>query len=229
MCAQWGVARERVAVIRNGVSAHPPCSAAELDALRRELRVTLPAFVIGSVGRLARVKGYDRLLDAVAGMDAPEGTPWRLLLVGDGPERGALQDQARRLGIGERVIFAGYRPDARQCLELMDLFVLASRSEGVPLGLLEAMASGRPVRVTDAGDCRTVIDDGRAGFLWPPEEDEWPRTLAWHLTPEGAAQGVEKAARARQSVADRYSVEACLNAYEEIYRSLVKSPHTRRG
>jgi glycosyltransferase involved in cell wall biosynthesis len=113
-----------------------------------------PPLVI-AIGRLVPVKGFDVLLRAWA--DVPSA---RLLIVGDGPERAVLEAQARHLGVSSRVTFAGFRPDVRALLATADLMVIASRREGLPLVLVEALQARRPVVSTAVG--------GMLGFL-PPE------------------------------------------------------------
>jgi len=235
---------------------------------RRQIRDTLAipqdAIVIGSVGRLAQVKGYDRLIEALgvsrpvnseqstvnseterqtedrkpntAGEKAkehPTCSPYTvhcsllpfLLLVGDGPERAALETQARSLGIADRVRFAGFQTDPAPYLAAMDAFVLPSRSEGLSISLLEAMAAGVPVFVTDAGASREVIEDGKCGTLLPAREREWMATVGTVLASDGRA--ADLAARARERVVSHYSLDATLEAYEALYRRSMgtSTPH----
>jgi glycosyltransferase involved in cell wall biosynthesis len=113
-----------------------------------------PPLVI-AIGRLVPVKGFDVLLRAWA--EVPSA---RLLIVGDGPERAALEALSRQLGVSPRVTFAGFRSDVQSLLRTADLMVIASRREGLPLVLIEALHARRPVVSTAVG--------GMLGFL-PPE------------------------------------------------------------
>lgn len=178
-------------------------------------------FCVGSVGRLAKVKGHDRLLSAFREFQrlgaGGRGVRPRLLLVGDGPERMALERQAHALGIADSVTFAGYQPDPRCFLSGMDVFVLPSRSEGLSVSLLEAMASGVPVAVTDAGENRRIIDDGRCGVVLPQDESQWPAILAELLQDSTRRKAFAEAARLR--VREFYSIEATMTGYENIYAS----------
>ena len=158
------IPRERITVVPNGVAPHPAFPAPALAALRRACGLPEAGFVIGSVGRLDRIKGYDRLLRAFAPLSA-QGDSCVLLLVGDGAEREALDRQAHDLGVRGRIVFAGFQRESRQFLDLMDLFVLPSRSEGMSMALLEAMAAGVPVLVTDVGSNRELIANGRASSI----------------------------------------------------------------
>jgi glycosyltransferase involved in cell wall biosynthesis len=123
--------------------------------------------IIGSVGRLHKVKGHEYLLRAFAALskDYPD---MLLLIVGDGQERRNLQDLALQLGIGSKVIFAGFCQTTREILDTMNIFVLPSLNESFPNALLEAMAAGLPCIATSVGGVREVIENGIDGLLVPP-------------------------------------------------------------
>jgi glycosyltransferase involved in cell wall biosynthesis len=219
-----GVRRSRLEVIPNGVALprEAPPAPEQRAAARRECGLPDDAFVLGSVGRMARVKGYDRLVRAFAA--ATRGTGGgalgraRLLLIGDGPERAAIGRLIRDLGMESRVVLAGFRADAPRLLAAMDAFVLPSRSEGMPIGLLEAMAAGVPALASDAGSSRELIDDGRAGIVLPADEARWPDQLAAAAADPGRLQALARAARRR--VEEHYALERGLARYEAIYREL---------
>jgi glycosyltransferase involved in cell wall biosynthesis len=95
----------------------------------------------------------------------------RLVLVGDGPERSAIEARVGELGLGERVRFLGLRKDVARLLHGADAFLLTSVSEGIPLTVIEAMAAGLPVVATDVGGLREVVADGTTGLLAPAGDD----------------------------------------------------------
>ena len=121
------------------------------------------------VGRLAGVKGVPLLLDAVAGLRAKH-PDLRLTLIGDGPERAALETQTRSLGLSEIITFAGYQSQdaVADALSETDVFVLPSFAEGVPVVLMEAMAAGLPVVSTRIAGIPELVVDGESGILVPP-------------------------------------------------------------
>jgi glycosyltransferase involved in cell wall biosynthesis len=233
----WRLPAGRLSVIPNGVTEAPSVSAEEEARLAAGLGLDPSMPVLGSVGRLADVKGYDRLIRAfaevvrrseVGGLRPEVGekdglkTETRhlkpyLLLIGDGPDRVNLESLAARLGVSGQVCFAGFRSDARRLLPLMDLFVLPSRSEGLSVSLLEAMSAGVPVCVTDVGENRAVLAGGECGTLLPDDEAGWSATLAGLLTEEGGAAARRRAEAARARVADHYSLAATVDAYERLY------------
>jgi len=127
--------RGEVVLIENWVVPWPRPDPARINALRRELGIDAGDFVIGSIGRLAHVKRIDGLIAAFAAADLPRS---RLIIVGDGGERAALEANGAARGLGDRVRFAGFRADARDFYALFDLFVLNSAYDPYPLVILEA-------------------------------------------------------------------------------------------
>jgi glycosyltransferase involved in cell wall biosynthesis len=123
-----------------------------------------PVFVV--VGRLACEKGVDAVLQAAAGLRA-ELPDFAVLIVGDGPLRGELEADCRRLGLADRVRFLGARHDVPALLAASDVYVSGSWFEGMSLAMLEAMAQGLPVIATDVGDGRTLVD-ASTGVLVAP-------------------------------------------------------------
>lgn len=203
-----GIGRpERTRVIKNGVdltrfsavTPHHP------DQPRR----------IISVGRLSPIKGPDVLLEALAIARSQIGRA-ELVLVGDGPMRASLEEQARRLGIADMVRFAGALQDVRSELRAADLFVLPSRSEGVSLALLEAMATGLPIVATAVGGTPEVTGPGKGGLLVPPES---PAALAEAIVTmlQDRALAVREGHAARQCVEERFSLQVTVAAYAACY------------
>jgi glycosyltransferase involved in cell wall biosynthesis len=133
--------------------------------LRRALGIPLAAPVVGSVTRFHRVKDLPLLLDAFHRLRA--GPPPHLLLVGDGPERRALEHRIQTLGLSRRTHLVGFQADAQPYVAIMDVVVVCSLREGFSTALLEAMAMGRPVVATATGGMNALVRDGRNGVLVP--------------------------------------------------------------
>jgi glycosyltransferase involved in cell wall biosynthesis len=137
----WGVRRDRIQVVPNGIDAAELCYDPTLRrAARARLGIAGDAQVVGAIGRLVPTKGFDVLIRAMAAVDGAT-----LLVVGDGPERGALQNLARELGLGDRAVFAGATPYPREMLSAMDVFAAPSTQETFGMAVLEALAAGLPV------------------------------------------------------------------------------------
>jgi glycosyltransferase involved in cell wall biosynthesis len=207
-----GVPRERITVIPNGVDAARFAAAAP-D--RSALGVNGSGAVIGSVGCLAPRKDYGTLLEALAAL-ARRGIEPELALVGEGPERAALESRARALGLGSRVRFLGERGDVERLLPAMDVFVLSSREEGIPNALLEAMAASRPSIATAVGGTPEVMQDGVTGWLVPPGEPEALAT-AIESALRDPAEAARRGAAAHRAVVERLSIEAMVRAHEAFY------------
>jgi glycosyltransferase involved in cell wall biosynthesis len=209
----------RAVVIPNGVTQHRRAGSVEIEALRGELGLAPGCRVVGYVGRLMSVKGVDRLLWAFGAMAVTGERPCKLLLVGDGPERVNLERQARMLDVSDKLIFAGFQADARRFYDLMDCFVLPSRSEGLPVALIEAMSAGVPVLATDVGANREVMMDGAAGTLLPVDCARWPALLRSAMEPGEVIRRKAELGMAR--VTADYSEDATVQAYERVYEEVV--------
>jgi glycosyltransferase involved in cell wall biosynthesis len=171
--------------------------------------------VIGTVGNLYPVKGQTYLLKALAvvAQSFPEIT---CLIAGRGELLGTLQAEAAQLGIGDRVNFLGFRQDIPQLLREMDIFVLPSLSEGLPLSALEAMAAGKPVVATDVGGTREAVLDGQTGFLVPPKDPQALSEKIMHLLKHwDLAKCLGEAGRKR--VAKFFSLQTMTKRYEALY------------
>lgn len=159
-----GFPARRLQVVYNGIAVGERPRADERRAAREGLGLPADAFVVGTVGRLDPVKNLPALLRAHAVL-ATEHPRAQLVIVGDGPERDALQAEARTLGIAGSVLFTGYRPDVRAVLPAFDVYANSSVYEGVSLTILEAMAAALPVVATNVGGNPEVVIDHETGRL----------------------------------------------------------------
>jgi glycosyltransferase involved in cell wall biosynthesis len=162
--------RGRTHVIVNGIDVRRIALAATpRPAARKALGLEPDALVVGTVARFDPVKALDVLLRGFAALAAIQPTA-RLVLIGDGPEARRLRALAGSLGIDAQVRFAGVAADASRLLPALDLYASASRREGLPLALLEAMACGLPVAATRVSGHVDVVEDGVTGVLVPPDD-----------------------------------------------------------
>jgi glycosyltransferase involved in cell wall biosynthesis len=162
--------RGRTHVIVNGIDVRRIALAATpRPAARKALGLEPDALVVGTVARFDPVKALDVLLRGFAVLAAIQPTA-RLVLIGDGPEARRLRALAGSLGIDAQVRFAGFVADASRLLPALDLYASASRREGLPLALLEAMACGLPVAATRVSGHVDVVEDGVTGVLVPPDD-----------------------------------------------------------
>jgi glycosyltransferase involved in cell wall biosynthesis len=208
---------EKVRVLYNGVDSNR-FAGTDRSKLRRELRIGDGEFVVGTAIRLSEVKGIDYLLDAVPAVLAK--TPaTRFVIAGDGPVRPALEEKARRLGLGDRVLFIGYRSDVPDVVSAFDVYVLPSVTEGLPLALLEALAVGNPIVCTRVGGCPEVVEDGVNGFLVPPRDSA---ALADGILRLHAAPDLRAAIRARnlKKFSERFTLRAMVDAHARLFQDL---------
>lgn len=211
----------KITTINNGAVEQPHATAAELDAIRATFRLSQNDRIIGSVGRL--LDPHKRMSDLIRALPLllrrfPDA---KLLLVGDGPDRGMLEALAAELGVADRVGFAGYQPRTRPFFELMDVFALASASEAFGLVLVEAMFASLPVVATRVGGIPDVVSEGETGLLVPPRRpDELAQAISEVLADpvRSAAMGEAGQRRARSHfTADRYVADV-----DALYQRLLR-------
>ncbi|MBV9947335.1 MAG: glycosyltransferase family 4 protein [Myxococcales bacterium] len=203
--APWAAGRLRV--VRNGVDIDRFAPPAKAPPRAGPLTFAL-------VGRLEPRKGIDLALLALA---RTPGT--RLDVVGDGPSRAALEMAARAAGLGGRAVFHGSLADPRPVVARAHAALCASRTEGLGIALLEAMAMGRPVVGFAVGGVPEIVEDGRTGLLAPPGDVEALAARMRDAAREPDRLGALGAA-ARATVVARHSSRAMRAAYAEVYASM---------
>lgn len=157
-----GAPADRLAVVPHGLDV--PDHRTERAAIRAELGIPLDELVVGLVGRLTRQKGFDLALEAAASL-VDEIPSIRIVVIGDGPLRGALEGQAVSLGIEERVHFLGWQPNAARHMACLDVLLVPSRWEGFGLVVLEAMSQETLVVAAPVGAIPEILTDGVTGLL----------------------------------------------------------------
>jgi glycosyltransferase involved in cell wall biosynthesis len=199
--------RGRSATIGNWVLPHRRLSAEEIERLRRDLGASKETFLIGAVGRLTRVKGFDLLIRAFRAAGLPDS---RLVIFGEGP----LRDDLTARG-GSHVLLPGFRDDVKDLYQAFDLFVCSSRSETYPLAVLEAMDAGLPILCTATPGSRASLED--APFLWVPPDDAVALEVALLTMRE------ERSGRLSYAM-ERYRPEARVAEIERFYEELLSPP-----
>jgi sugar transferase (PEP-CTERM/EpsH1 system associated) len=217
---------KKLRVILNGIDLSRFRPDPEVRAeVRSELAIAPDAWVVGTVGRLAPVKNQALLLRAAAPMLSADA---RLVVVGDGPEAGPLHALSEKLGISDRVLFLGERHDVPRLLRAFDTFALSSWTEGLPLGLLEAMATALPVVATAVGGVPAVIADGETGLLVRPNDAGALGAALAELMAD-PARAARMGREGRAAALAGYSSEAMASRYMELYESLLSKRARRRA
>ncbi len=195
----------KISVVQNGIDPRPfRKSPPELNALKSALGLEPEDLVVGAVGRLSEEKGYDFLLRVCARV-LKSGRNFKILLVGDGPQMRPLRELSRELGLEKQLLLPGFRGDTVSLHRILDVFCMPSRHEGLPLSLLESMASGRAVVANAVGGIPEVLGvDGTCGLLMTPNDEE-----GWVSTLEGLLRDPER--RAALGAAAAQKVEACFS------------------
>jgi glycosyltransferase involved in cell wall biosynthesis len=214
---------DRVRVIVNGVPISER-SLVDRSELREALGLPRNAIVVGSVGRLEPVKNYRLALETFARVRTGPDAPVFLVLAGDGSERLMLELTARQLGIADRVRFLGWRDDVERLYQALDVFVLTSRSEGMSVSLLEAMAIGLCPVVTDVGGNREVMGEALDAMVVPSFE---PADLAtaWEKCIHEPTWRMEIGERARLRVEQHFSLTHMVDQHVALYRALLQDRH----
>ncbi|QDT14164.1 glycosyltransferase [Alienimonas californiensis] len=231
-----GLPAERIRVIYNGVdlapyAAEPDAAAAEhRAAVRGEFGVPDDNFLAVQVARLDPIKDHATAVRAVREANRAEGRRVRLLVVGEGPERGRVEEVIRAEGAGDFVTLAGLRRDVPRLWAAADCGLLTSVSEGIPLTVIEAMAAGRPVVATDVGGLREVLGGARVescGRL-AGAGDAAALGAALREFADAPAAAATLGTVGRRRAFERFGEDRMVEAYAELYQQMAAS-HGRRA
>ncbi len=205
-----GVSPDKCRVVYNGIDtgARPRSGAA---GLREEMGIRKGSVILGTVGSLIKRKRISLLLKAVSELKEFE---LACVIVGEGPEMDSLKEEARRLGIRDRVVFTGFSTDALSYINFMDIFVFPSEKEGMPRVILEAMLMGKPVIAFDVAGARELIIEGRTGSLLKEGS---------HLAPaiksllQDRALMVKMGTTGRSRVIEGFGIDKYVKGVEEVF------------
>jgi len=213
--------QEKVITIYNGIDVLRFDFKINVTAQKRELKLNLTSPTVGIVARLTPVKNHACFLQAARKV-LGRFPNTKFLIVGDGELREALESMAEGLELSDNVIFTGSRSDVPQLLSILDVSVLCSFSEGMPNAVLESMASGKPVVVTDVGGCSEIVKDGEDGFLVASDN---PHALAEKikrlLVDRDAAKAMGRTGRKR--IEEQFTIGKMVKNYEQLYANLLQA------
>lgn len=225
-----GLPAERIEVVYNGVDVrrYDP-QRRERDVVRRELGLAADATVIMQVARLNRLKDHGTALRAMAQVAAQDPQA-RLVLVGDGEERPAIEQLIAELSLGSQVLILGTRRDVPRVLQAADQFLLSSITEGIALTLIEAMATGLPIVATQVGGNGEVVVDGETGYLTPAGDATKMAERILRLA-RNDAQARQFGMAGQRRAFERFDDRAMHASYQRIYGEMLRRPAaaTRSG
>lgn len=219
------IRREKISVIENAIDpgrivemSHEELTSGEKEYFNRG------GTVMVSIGRLAEGKGFDVILNALAGLQAE----CSLLIIGDGPEKENLQEMVARLGLSERVFLLGNQLNPYKFLSRAGFFVLASESEGLPTVILEAMCLGIPcICAKYQGGTEGVIEHGESGFLVEPKDPAGLRcAIEYFLSPDSGALRETIVKAGKTLVERKFSVNRYVEAYLAYLDSVASTTAT---
>ena len=212
MCIHNGIALEQVRVTK------PPTE------LRQELNLGAQDFVIGTMGRLVPVKGLETFLKAARIIRGRKNNA-KFVIAGDGPLKDTLRALVRQHGLEQDVLFLGHRDDSYDILAMMDVLVLPSLSEGIPMVLLEALALARPVVASRVGGIPEVIEDRVTGWLvGAGREGELAEACMALMDDHDLAERLGLAGQ--QRVRTQFSARSMAERVANMYRNLLKTTQT---
>jgi glycosyltransferase involved in cell wall biosynthesis len=210
----------KLALIHNGIEMPSPVFTSRRRQTRAALQIPGETLVIAVIANLISYKGHRDLIEALAQIKDLLPVPWRLLAIGRDDGIGdELKDRARALRIADNIMWLGERADVDELLSASDIFVLPSHQEGFSNALLEAMAASLPAVATAIGGNSDAVVNNETGNLVPPRD---PRALAAAILRLAQDPELRRrfAAAARRRVEERFSLRACVDRYETLYRAL---------
>ena len=216
-----GVNRERISILHNSVKPFVRPPEEEVQGLRRAVGIDADEAVILAVGRLSYEKGHADLIRAAAMLAAAQVPGFRIVIVGDGPERDALHRLASELRVERRVTLVGFQRDTRPYYAAAAMVAVPSHSEGSPNVVLEAMAAGLPIVANAVGGVPEILEECVTGLMVPAHA---PEAMAKAIASVQANPelGARLGAAARQRAAADYTPEAYRRALVRFYQETLE-------
>jgi len=216
---QYGISSSRMHIIDNGVNLERFTNLLEHNDLRKSFGLNGNHKIIGTIGSLTEEKGHIYIIEA-ARQVIDKHPECRFLIIGDGSQRHSLEEKVSHLRLTGEVLFTGSRKDVPEILSMLDAFVLPSLKEGLPMALLEAMASKVPVIATSVGAIPKVVEDGISGILIPPKNsDAIAEAINTMLSDGNSAK--EMGLKGFEKVRDHYSSKQMAEKYLTVYQELL--------
>ena len=225
MIERHRIGPQRVVKIYNGIEEDEYCMAdkeivSRSSHFRKESGLDDDVPIIGVIGRLVWQKGFEYFIEAIPEVlnrfiDA------RFLVIGEGVLKDALEARHERLKLGDKLIFTGFRSDIKDVLASVDIFVIPSLIEGLPMILLEAMAMAKPIVATDIDGIKEVLYNGEAGLLVPPKD---PKALSDAIIDMliHRDKAYQMGMAARKIVKEKFGVDVMVQKVEDVYEELLQ-------
>ncbi|MDQ2777761.1 MAG: glycosyltransferase family 4 protein [Acidobacteriota bacterium] len=214
------IPQARIRVVHNSAAISDSIPVEAANQIRRNLGLGQNTNVLIAIGRLSFEKGHADLIGALDQLRRSRpNLAWKLLMVGSGPEQANLETAVRQFGLEAQVIFTGQQSDVLPFLQISDLMVLPSHSEGSPHVVFEAMSAGVPILATRVGGIPEILTDGQTAVLVPPKNPEAMASGIARLL-ESPETALSLASRAREILVERFSHDTykttLLRIYDEV-------------
>jgi glycosyltransferase involved in cell wall biosynthesis len=212
---------EKIEVIYNGLDLSEYQQTLKNKSLREELGLVNGTLLVGLIANFNfEIKGHVYFLGAAKKIleKVPDA---KFVLVGDGPLRPRYQEVTQELNLNNNVYFLGKRTDVPAIISNLDVSVLSSTNEGFSNVIMESMAAGKPVVATNVGGSREMVTDGVTGYLVPPADSQSMANAIIDLL-ENPDKAMAMGSAGRKVVKEKFTVEAMVKKYEELYFSLLK-------
>lgn len=220
LCRVAGFRENKVVTIHNGVSPRLPNPGFDVIAKKKELGILPGEFLIGNVANMRPDKGYEYFIKAAALIHVSIPHTKFLVIGEEKPDiKAMMENEINELNLGNSVLFMGFREDVSELLNILDVFMLSSVSEGLSIATIEAMSVGVPVVATLCGGPNEIIIDGENGFLVPiKDEKSLASKVIFILKNKDTANKLT--AKAKVHVNERFSIEHMIRQYQELYRGI---------
>lgn len=215
------IQKDLVTVIYNGINIEEFSTKIVKKAILADLGIPFSTMIVGIIGRLVPLKGIDIFLEA-ARLVLEAKTDVHFVSVGGGPEYNRLKAHAEELGISDKVHFLGFREDLLEVSSVFSVAVLASRTEALPMVILEYMALGKATVATRVGSIEEIIDDGITGLLVEPEN---PRALADKILflLDNADFNKKLGHKAKEVVSERFRIQRTVEETEQLFYEITRN------
>lgn len=211
--------REKIDVVYNGIEPLDKLDEVKIAEFKCSIGLPSDCLILGTVARFDPIKNHSMMLSAFSSV-LKTFPDLYLIIVGDGEERVNIEDKIKKLGIHQNVILTGYQSNPVQYMNIFDVFLLSSLSEGTSMTLLEAMSLGKPCVVTDAGGNAEVIEDGYNGFVTPNNNSEAFSNAIIKLLKSDSL--IVMPGKAKHRFEEKFSVSKMVHAFRERYLKLGK-------
>ena len=226
--AKQGVRKDRITILHNAAQPYVAPAQEEVERTWRKLGIADDEAVILAVGRLSQEKGHADLIRAAAILSGTPGVPrFRVVILGDGPEREPLLRLATKLGVTQRIKMAGFQRETAPYYAMATVVAVPSHSEGSPNVVLEAMAAGLPVVANQVGGVPEILDEGATGLMVMPRSPEaMAKAIQRIFLDDELRERLGSAARARVQLS--YTPAAYRHALVEFYQETLEGWAGRR-